>query len=294
MIVACPQCGTKFELPPEHYRPGRKARCSNCGNVFPLPDLEEAEGAEGEVSASSSGREHAGAEGAAEPKGRNGALPPPPVSVEDAVLDSAGKKKAGSGRKKIILVAVGLIVLALLGAGVFFLYPQLFPAAQVASPAASGDARTSPSPEGKSDGAPGDAEEQSAVRRLALEKVRQYTVTENTQNGRMVVVEGSVVNNFDTPKDLILLEITLYDEKGKALMMREQYCGVTLSLIQLKTLPKSALESALNNQTNILTNNTDIPPGGSVPFMTVFFNLPSSAYEFEVKIVDVKDSVPKK
>jgi hypothetical protein len=26
--------------------------------------------------------------------------------------------------------------------------------------------------------------------------------------------------------------------------------------------------------------------------MTVFFNLPSAAYEFEVKIVDVKDPAP--
>ncbi|MCC8194613.1 MAG: DUF3426 domain-containing protein, partial [Deltaproteobacteria bacterium] len=129
----------------------------------------------------------------------------------------------------------------------------------------------------------------AAVRGLALENVRQYTVTENENTGPMVVVEGAVVNNFDAPKDLVLLEVTLFDNKGNALVLREQYCGVVLSLLQLRTLSKPAIESALTSQYMILTNNTDIPPGGRVPFTTVFFDLPNSAYEFEVKIVDAQD-----
>jgi predicted Zn finger-like uncharacterized protein len=45
MIITCPQCDTSFSLPDELYRPGKKARCSNCGNVFAMPALDAGQGA---------------------------------------------------------------------------------------------------------------------------------------------------------------------------------------------------------------------------------------------------------
>lgn len=36
MIVACPKCSTKYNLPDEQFRPGAKARCTVCAEVFPL------------------------------------------------------------------------------------------------------------------------------------------------------------------------------------------------------------------------------------------------------------------
>ncbi|SHN68061.1 DUF3426 domain-containing protein [Desulfovibrio litoralis] len=39
MIVACPNCSTKYKLPDEQVRPGAKARCSVCSEVFSIePD----------------------------------------------------------------------------------------------------------------------------------------------------------------------------------------------------------------------------------------------------------------
>jgi predicted Zn finger-like uncharacterized protein len=36
VLVACPACDTNFSLRDELFKPGRKARCSNCGHVFSL------------------------------------------------------------------------------------------------------------------------------------------------------------------------------------------------------------------------------------------------------------------
>ena len=316
MIVACPQCETKFDIPDDKYRPGRKARCSNCGNVFPLPELAGSGDAgrsalEDDLFSSldtdiknSMPEETPDVPLAKDfeendfdpvkPDPAYETPPPPPASVEDVIFGSSEEKPAKRSRKNLFIILVAILILILLGVGGFLLYSVFFSPSEPPAPTQKIDSRTSLTLDGKGsgEGQGDDASRQSAVRRLALEKVRQYTITDNPKTGRMVVIEGTVVNNFDTPKDLILLEVTLYDEKGNALVLREQYCGIILPLMQLTTMPKAALENALNNQTDIFTNNTNIPPGGRVSFMTVFFDLPSAAYEFEVKIVDVKDPAP--
>lgn len=283
MIVPCPNCETRFVIPDDKYRPGRKARCSNCGFVFPLPELTEDSSQPVEDFTLSS------------PPDQPASVPPaspedivPPVSEKSAPPGCKGKKLP-------FLLAIAFVV-ALLGFGGVMVYPSFFEASKTSDPVRATDGKLVDSLGGRTvtEDEEKEAARQTAIRRLSLENVRQQTVADNEKTGPMVVIEGTVVNNFDVPKDLILLEVTLYDSKGNALVLREQYCGVTLSLLQLRTLPKAAIESALSNQVVILTNNADIPPGGRVPFTTVFFDLPNTAYEFEVKIVDVQDSAPKK
>jgi predicted Zn finger-like uncharacterized protein len=325
MIVTCPQCRTKFDIPDDKYRPGRKARCSNCGKVFALPEPDDAVSPEEGAALREPSLPHAAAGGEAASEGaaagaplpedeasfdaaggdleevggeaREEDVPVPPASVDDVVPPPAEKAAAKKrGGKKLLLLFGIILVMALLGYGGMTVYTAVFAPPKRMDPARATDGAAVESLGGRTSGADQEKEAArlAADRRLSLENVRQYTVTDNEKTGPMMVVEGAVVNNFDTPKDLILLEITLYDSKGDALVLREQYCGVTLSLLQLRTLPQASIESALANQSVILANNTDILPGSSVPFTSVFFNLPRSAYEFEVKIVDVQDPAKKK
>ena len=301
MIVTCPSCETKFKIPDDKYESGRKARCSSCQFIFVLPEIEPVALEEPAISAASFPAAAQVAEPPADTSGSDAASAeasfPPPVTVEDAVLppEPAPRKKL-AGKKKKILLAVGIfLVLVLLGYGGLLIYSAIFSSSEPTVAERVSDERLTRSLGGRSGDVDPEKEaaRQAAVSRLALENVRQYRMLDNEKTGPIVVIEGSVVNNFDTPKDLILLEVTIFDAKGKPLVMREQYCGITLSLLQLRTLTKTALESALSNQVTILTNNTNTPSGMRVPFSTVFFDLPGSAYEFEVKIVDVQDPAPK-
>ena len=384
MIVTCPNCETKFEIPDDKYRPGRKARCSNCGHVFVLPEAEvpapivpdipaapvppvapdipivpdipiapaappaapaaafpaaapDMTVSSDEVSSFDAlmrdldsalpGEEPPVADVGFPPHEENAGtekkepaaaveeelIPPPPpaspASVDDIVVPPPpplkGKRRipipkisipaVPMNRKRLLLILGIALIVALLGYGGIMVFSALFSDSKTTDPARVTDGGVVESLGGRTSQADleKEAARQAAVRRLALENVRQYTVSDNENTGPMVVVEGTVINNFDTPKDLILLEVTLFDKKGNALVLREQYCGITLTPLQLRTLSKAAIENALANQSSIIINNTDILPGGSVSFATVFFDLPRGAYEFEVKIIDVQDPAPR-
>ena len=269
MIVHCPSCETQFSVPDELYKPGRKARCSSCAHVFPLPELAEPAPAAPVAQAAPPP-----VFSVPEPL-ENDPLEPDAPSDEDdqdgsEKLSLPGKPK--SKFKRIAILAALVICLGAAGYGGYAFY-KLW--------------RSGGTPPAAPDTA-----QQELVKNLALANVRQYMVANNERVGRMAVVEGKVINNFTTPKELIRVEVTLYDDKGAVLAVRQQYCGVVLSLFQLQVLSKDELTKALENRIEILMSNVNIKPGGEVSFMTVFFDPPQGALEFGVRIIDVKDPPP--
>jgi len=131
------------------------------------------------------------------------------------------------------------------------------------------------------------------VERLTMRNVRQYYVT-NEKIGAISVIEGKVVNGFPTPKELIEVEAALYGQDRNPMVSKRQFAGASLSLFQLQVLGEKDLEAFINNKLEVLANNTNIPSGGEVPFMVLFYNPPSTVAEFGVKIVDVRDPEVKK
>ncbi len=272
MIVHCPSCETQFSVPDELYKPGRKARCSSCAHVFPLPELPGSAPAAPPEPVPPV--EPAPVFSIPEPLEDDFREPDAPIYEEtrddDEKLNLPGKPK--SKVKRVAVLAALLICLGAAGYGGYTFY-KLW---------RSG---------GPPPAAP-DTAQQELVKNLALANVRQYMVANNERVGRMAVVEGKVINNFTTPKELVRVEVTLYDDKGNVLATRQQYCGVVLSLFQLQVLSRDELTKALENRIEILMSNVNIKPGGEVPFMTVFFDPPQGALEFGVKIIDVKDPPP--
>jgi len=131
-------------------------------------------------------------------------------------------------------------------------------------------------------------EEAAKVKDIMLQNVRQYYVS-NEKVGQLFVIEGKAVNNFKTPKEMIKLEATLFDEKGGSLATQDTLAGNTVSLFQLQVMTRDELKNALASQVGVLTNNTNIATGGETPFMIVFFDPPEAVKEFGVKVVDAKD-----
>ena len=131
------------------------------------------------------------------------------------------------------------------------------------------------------------------VERLTMRNVRQYYVT-NEKIGPISIIEGKVINGFPAPKELIEVEAALYGQDKSPLVSKKQFAGTSLSLFQLQVLGEKELEAFINNKLEVLANNTNIPPGGEVPFMVLFYNPPPTVTEFGVKIVDVRDPEVKK
>ena len=135
---------------------------------------------------------------------------------------------------------------------------------------------------------PNEQEIAKQVELLTMRNVRQYYV-DNEKVGKVFVIEGRVVNEFPQPKELITIEAAIYDKDKKALAVKKQLGGVQLSLFQLQVLSEKEMESFLNNKVEILTNNTNVPRGGEVPFMVLFYAPPEGVAEFGVRIVDARD-----
>lgn len=310
MLVQCPECATKYNLDEnklEHT--GSKVRCMRCQHVFtafrPMPLFEDL--IEDEETPSSV-PEPAAAEAEftpprsvpstpiSEPSDEEMELdrlfsqeqakqpaPADPVdkdmladlegAFQQSLLDAQdGDDHAEGGKSKskaplFVLAALAAVLCALLVA-VYFLKPDLLglPSRGVEPPTHSGAAVA------------------EGVAQIALENVRQYFVP-NEKEGQLFIIEGKAVNNFSEPRDQIRLKASLFNQQGDEVMSQEFVCGNVVSLYQLQVSSRQSIEEELAAKVGILTHNTNVQPGASVPFMVVFFKAPDSVEEFGLEVV---------
>lgn len=268
MEVKCPHCDSRFNLPDSVVKPGAKLRCSVCQSVFTLPSPSAA---------------------AAPAASRR---PEPTMASAPFSLDEEEPPR----KRNLLPVLLILLVLLLASGGAavwwFFLRgadespaPGLPIAGNSAPPAVAAPATASkPQVEDK-------------LRLLSMRKVHQYYV-ENENVGKVFVIDGVVVNGFDTPKALIAVEAAIYDKDKKPLAVKRQLAGTQLSLFQLQVVREKDMEAFLTNKVDIVTANTNVQPGAEVPFMILFYppsKEQSQAFantikEFGLRIVDVQDA----
>ncbi len=122
---------------------------------------------------------------------------------------------------------------------------------------------------------------------VAIVDIRNFPVT-NEKVGPLTVIEGKLVNKAREPIERIQVEVTLQDTGKKVLASKRQIAGNTVSLFQLQVNSETELDQALNNNLGLLSNNTNVAPGGTVPFMVIFSNPPSDAKEYSAKVVDAR------
>ncbi|MFP4629273.1 MAG: DUF3426 domain-containing protein [Desulfohalobiaceae bacterium] len=266
MILSCPNCLARFRIALDRLAPeGSKLRCSKCGHIFKAAPLDgEAEDPQ-ERQIQESLQDEAPL---VEERER------PSYNLEEKV----SFKRPG---KKFFWGLSILLALLLAGAGYYF-FPQwqhLLPGQEQ-------------SQEEDLDLKQRDADQTQDLEEMALRDVRQYMV-ENEQVGRILVVEGRVLNNSERAKKMIRLEAVLYSHEDQELAKKEFYCGNTVSLFQLQVLELEELESALESKVGILTHNSNVPPGKSVEFMQIFPEPPQDLEEFSLQVLraeNVKDS----
>lgn len=314
MIVECPNCSTTYNFEDEMARPGGvKARCTVCDHVFVVtpesgkPAEAEEEQAEETVSEveevevpdvpESSEPDEEFEEKA--PSGGN-------LSLD---LDEKPGKEKGGGRKRTLLSAVLLLLLIAAGgaAGVYFFAPELIPGlAPVAEEPADEQPATGPQEQaetpaeqepaektatgpaaGPETGKAGEPAEVANVQNIVLSDIRQYYV-DNDKAGRIFVVEGKAVNDFETPKQNIQVQVSLLDAQGETLAEKNFLAGNTLDLYGLQNLSREKIQEALSDQMGIASRNMNVQPGNGVPFMSVFFDPPAGVREFLVKVTNVE------
>lgn len=303
MKVTCPQCRTVYRLPDEKAKPGAKLRCSVCRHVFSLPEetppvlaeealsLGPADKNGGELRMTGVSSSPADGERLPEEKQK---LEMPEASVrgvlddedfqdslqfapqsDNGTLDELQEKKRSPLDGAFTLLLVVSLILGGIWAWRHTSYLDGVKA--FIKPYLSAE-QTPP------------AEPAALLEKLEIRDWRQYQV-KNEKLGAIIVIEGKIKNNFSAPRELIRLEAQLFDAQGKVLASRQQLAGASLSAFQLQLLDKEELEKALNSKLDIIASNIDVLPGGEVPFMVVFTEIPAGASDFTVRIIEA--SVPK-
>lgn len=111
----------------------------------------------------------------------------------------------------------------------------------------------------------------------------------NNEEGKLFLITGRVKNGYSDVLGFISITVKLYT-KGKNLAQTETvFCGNFLSDIELSNMAMKAIKKRLSNRLGDNKSNMQIKPGGELPFMLVFSNLPDDLDEF---FIEVESSSP--
>jgi predicted Zn finger-like uncharacterized protein len=117
-------------------------------------------------------------------------------------------------------------------------------------------------------------------------KVTHY-YTVNNQAGKILVVEGVVLNTSEIPKGQIKVMIKLYDDEQEIIKNSQSYCGNILNLSELKSLSKNQITKDLNKKVN--PANARVEPKTSINFILVIFDVPNMSHYFDIEIVGAEN-----
>lgn len=106
----------------------------------------------------------------------------------------------------------------------------------------------------------------------------------NVKEGKLFVITGRVKNGYSGVRRFISINGRLYT-KGKILDQTETvFCGNFLSDIELSNIELEAIKKRLSNRFGDNKSNMQIQPGGELPFMIIFSNLPDDLEEFSIEV----------
>ena len=119
-------------------------------------------------------------------------------------------------------------------------------------------------------------------------KITHYYIN-NSEKGRVLVVEGVVINNSEVPKGQIQVRLTLYDSTGAGIGTYTSYCGNILTVTELETLPGNQIRARLDQPTGDEMANARLDPGKPIKFMLVIFDIPENTAGYDVIIVNAQN-----
>jgi len=302
MKVDCPNCHTKYNLPDDKVgSEGANVRCSVCRHEFHVdaPAADDFPGF-GEAGASPIWPVQAegddafgGFESQLDAARKKDPFDDAGVSSSDFASIDFGKpaKEPGEGgkTKKIILAAcLGFFLLAgISGAAAYFFefWPFAKPGPAVQTPASASGGQASSVME-NAQGTPAQPAKEQGPDYSAQLQFESFTnhVVDNDKLGKVLVIEGKLVNRSPVPVGEIAIEVTLLDAKETALETKVFMAGPKASFFDLRTMDKEALDSRLNSKQEILLNNSNVKPGEEVPFMVAFQGFPPTVANYSLKL----------
>lgn len=192
-----------------------------------------------------------------------------PVPQQEEVIPPSSlttRKKRGSLFPLFVIIGAILLIVALVGSGVYFFGgPKAFSRVGLGFLV-------------EWYGQKGGEEGEVALRNVKAE----YVVSKEA--GELFVVRGEAVNNYKKPRASIQVKVTLLGSGGSSLKAKTAFCGNPLSNEQLTGLPLAKIEEIMNNQFGDSLANLGVKPGNAIPFVVVINDIPKEAIDYSVQV----------
>jgi len=326
MMVACPECGTRFSLDDSRISGDTaKVRCSRCRHVFRinrggqvLAPLEEPPAAPvgDEPPAAPLGEELPAAPVAEEPPGpevvEETSVPPaaeavePPPALEPAPEEVEAPQTAAALEgvrallgKKWLWVGVSVLILVVMIGGLGWWAWQgssekstdaVQGLDQQPAPAAPDAQAGSSTPAPLMVTPPPPPATAPELQNLPVDWAKaRYEGLVNPKGGQILVIRGEVANKGKKLRGPIRLKAILTDAQHRPLREEVVYAGTTLTDEELKTLDPDKIKSWLA-QPGGRSQDQELKPGEKQPFTVVFFGVPANLAEsrsgFQLVVVE--------
>jgi predicted small lipoprotein YifL len=107
---------------------------------------------------------------------------------------------------------------------------------------------------------------------------------ENKSRGRLFVINGKVRNEYTVSRKDICITGKLYT-KGKIIAKEVTFfCGNILSDKEISEAQQANILKRFKNCNGDNMSNSAVPPGGVIPFMVIFPDLPNNIDEFTIEV----------
>lgn len=120
--------------------------------------------------------------------------------------------------------------------------------------------------------------------------VQNHYFRKNDHGNTLVIITGLVKNNYPDKRNFIRLRGYLLDAHNRCLAERYIYAGNILSEEDLVNLPVDVIMDRLHVSSGQNRRNMNIEPGGELPFMVVFDELPVKTTEYRIDPVSSSPS----
>jgi predicted Zn finger-like uncharacterized protein len=247
MIITCPSCRRKFNLPDDALKsPFQKLKCSKCSQVFLYRKEEEPDsGLTGQAGHEAEATPKAGAAPKAETF-TPAQAPLPPLQEEQRTERRPRKSKAP------LIVAIVILILAALGGAFYYYWIEYLGA---------GD------------------------KRLSIKGLEGQELVGKEE--KVFYISGVVANGSTKPRKYIVLRAKLYDKDGTVLAEKDVLAGLPIPKEEAAATPKFDVERKINEFKLTGKEVWKVESGKVLPFSVIFFDEGfERAKEFTIEIID--------
>ncbi|MBA3027646.1 MAG: DUF3426 domain-containing protein [Desulfobacteraceae bacterium] len=119
---------------------------------------------------------------------------------------------------------------------------------------------------------------------VVIESSLKNNFIDNAKIGSLLVITGNIQNKFNKERSHVQVSVDVLGIDKTLIKSDVVYCGNLVKSQSLMNDDMSTVKRLLMIPDGELRTNINIKPGGMVPFMVVFSDLPGSVKEFQVKV----------